>query len=221
MTRPWRIRYAGAKYHLTARGNGREEIFLETADYERFLEQLAEALETDEVDLYAYVLMPNHYHLLVETPLGNVQRFMQRLNTAYSMYFRYKKSRPGHCFQGRYGAKLVDGDDYLVRLTRYIHLNPVKMKRLKDAGAAEKIKVLEGYSLVRHGLATGEKKMLAIELLCRLSSVTQRGLVQYCGYKREANVGLQRKLFRARIRSDASFAGRFALLENKLKRIVK
>ena len=337
MTRPWRIRYAGAKYHLTARGNGREEIFLETSDYERFLEQLVEALETDEVVLYAYVLMPNHYHLLVETPLGNVQRFMQRLNTAYSMYFRYKKSRPGHCFQGRYGAKLVDGDDYLVRLTRYIHLNPVKMRRWKDAGAGEKIKVLEGYKwssyrsyagieprkewinyrwlklmgrltdrgnqgvyrqymaqmlgaeddilgkalgcsiyavgddrfikrtddeikaaryskadtgdivwpekqrkpvdevlgpvleelgiscadLQCHGLAVGEKKMLAIELLCRLSSVAQRGLVQYCGYKREANVGWQRKLFRVRIRADASFARRFALLENKLKRIVK
>jgi len=70
------------------------------------------------------VLMPNHYHLLVETPLGNVPRFMQRLNTAYSMYFRLQHRRPGHCFQGRYGAKLVRGEDYLLRLTRYIHLNP-------------------------------------------------------------------------------------------------
>jgi len=66
MTRPWRIRYSGAKYHLTARGNGREKIFLKAEDYERFLEQLVDALETDEVVLYAYVLMPNHYHLLVD-----------------------------------------------------------------------------------------------------------------------------------------------------------
>lgn len=145
MPRPWRIRYAGAKYHLTARGNGRETVFMEPVDYERFLDQLQEALEKDEVVLYAYVLMPNHYHLLVETPLGNVARFMQRLNTAYSMYFRYKKERPGHCFQGRYGAKLVNGDKYLVRLTRYIHLNPVKTRAREELPFGEKKRLLEGY----------------------------------------------------------------------------
>ena len=93
--------------------------------------QLEAALERDEVVLYAYVLMPNHYHLFVETPLGNIQRFMQRLNTAYSMYFRYKHARPGHCLQGRYKAKLVSGDDYILRLIRYIHLNPVKTEDKK------------------------------------------------------------------------------------------
>jgi REP element-mobilizing transposase RayT len=118
---------------------------METEDYERFLTQLAAGLAADGVILYAYVLMPNHYHLLVETPLGNVQKFMQRLNTAYGMYFRYKRERPGHCFQGRYGAKLAAGDDYLLRLTRYIHLNPVKVKRLKAATAGEKRAVLNGY----------------------------------------------------------------------------
>lgn len=145
MPRPWRIRYAGAKYHITSRGNGRGVVFVEPADFERFLEQLDHALEADQVVLYAYVLMPNHYHLLIETPRGNVTRFMQRLNTAYSLYFRYKKQRPGHCFQGRYGAKLVEGDDYLVRLTRYLHLNPVKVKRYAQAGADEKRTVLEAW----------------------------------------------------------------------------
>ena len=89
--------------------------------------------------------MPNHIHLQVETPRGNLPRFMQRLTTAYSMYFRYKKSRPGHCFQGRYGAKLVEGDDYLLRLTRYIHLNPVRTRAMKDATPEVRGEALASY----------------------------------------------------------------------------
>jgi REP element-mobilizing transposase RayT len=87
-----------------------KSVFFDFEDYARFLDQLDAALEADEVILYAYVLMPDHYHLFVETPLGNIQKFMQRLNTAYSMYCRFKHNRPGHCSQGRYGAKLVQGD---------------------------------------------------------------------------------------------------------------
>jgi REP element-mobilizing transposase RayT len=120
-------------------------VFLREDDYERFLEQLDAALEKDEVTLYAYVLMPNHYHLLVKTPLGNIKRFMQRLNTAYGMYFRYKHGKPGHCFQGRYGAKLVGGDEYIIRLTRYIHLNPVKTEQMKSRSAAEKMRALDNW----------------------------------------------------------------------------
>lgn len=142
MARPWRVTYSGAKYHITSRGNGRQSIFLVREDYERFLDQLTSALEKDEVILYAYVLMANHYHLLVETPSGNIKRFMQRLNTAYGMYFRYKHAKPGHCFQGRYGAKLVGGDEYIVRLTRYIHMNPVKTYKMKGVGAREQIRCL-------------------------------------------------------------------------------
>jgi len=145
MPRPWRIRFPGAKYHVTSRGNGRARIFLCTADYLRFLDQLSNALEADQVILYAYALMPNHIHLHVETPRGNLPRFMQRLTTAYSMYFRYKKSRPGHCFQGRYGAKLVNGDDYLLRLTRYIHLNPVKTSAFTNATPDARRTYLEAY----------------------------------------------------------------------------
>ena len=145
MPRPWRLRYADAKYHLTVRGNGRATVFHRPEDYVRFLEQLDAALEADEVILYAYVLMPNHYHLFVETPKGNVQRFMQRLNTAYSMYHRYKHRRPGHCFQGRYGAKLVAGDAYVLGLTRYIHLNPVKGKSLKAVCAERKRAMLKDF----------------------------------------------------------------------------
>lgn len=145
MPRPWRIRYAGAKYHVTTRGNARQAIFHADADRERFLKQLASALERDQVLLYAYALMPNHVHLLVETPWGNIDRFMQRLNTAYGMYRRYKHSRPGHCFQARYGAKLVAGDEYLLRVTRYIHLNPVKVVSMARATSTQRVAHLKRY----------------------------------------------------------------------------
>ena len=163
MARPWRVRYAGAKYHLTVRGSGRAAVFRAPDDYARFLEQLDAALEADGVVLYAYVLLPNHYHLFVETPLGNVQRFMQRLNTAYGMYFRFKHGRPGHCFQGRYGAKLVAGDRYILGLTRYIHLNPVKVKGLESSPSDSKREVLREwlYSSYRGyaGLAEPERRV--------------------------------------------------------------
>lgn len=131
---------------MTSRGNGREKIFFGPEDYLRFLDQLDSALELDEVILYAYACLPNHTHLLVETPLGNIHRFMQRLNTAYSMYFRFKHDRPGHCLQGRYGAKLVQGDEYLLRLTRYIHLNPVRTQALQGKTAAGQRQYMRQYA---------------------------------------------------------------------------
>ena len=95
--------------------------------------------------LYAYALMPNHYHLLVETPRGNLKEFMRRLNTAYALYFRYKHRWPGHVFQGRYGAKLVGGDEYLLRVTRYMHLNPVRTRAMKGKEPETVKKALRGY----------------------------------------------------------------------------
>lgn len=145
MPRPWRIQFPGAKYHVSSRGNGRSRIFLCDGDYLRFLDQLAAALEADEVLLHAYCLMPNHFHLQVETRRGNLSRFMQRLNTAYSMYFRFKKSRPGHCLQGRYSAKLVNGDEYLLSLGRYIHMNPVNTKRVRRLDVERQLEVLQNY----------------------------------------------------------------------------
>ena len=163
MSRPWRIRFPGGKYHVTSRGNGRAQIFLCAADYARFLDQLSAALEADQVLLYAFCLLPNHFHLYVETPLANLPRFMQRLSTAYSMYFRYKKQRPGHCFQGRYHAKLVEGDDYIVRLTRYIHLNPVKTRALSKASPEARRKRLDEFPWSSYrscaGLASAQERV--------------------------------------------------------------
>ncbi len=138
MPRPWRKNFEGAKYHITCRGNARKRIFLAPEDWVRFRAQLNHALVCEGVRLYAWALMSNHYHLLVETPRANLPAFMRRLNTSYAMYFRHRHQRPGHCFQGRYGAKLVGDDEYLLRLTRYIHLNLVNVKGMKEKSLEEK-----------------------------------------------------------------------------------
>lgn len=145
MPRPPRIEYEGALYHVTSRGNGRQVIFHADADRERFLEQLQDNLETFAVDLYAYVLMSNHYHLLVRTRRANLGRFVQRLNTSYGLYYRYRHRKPGHVFQGRYKAKVVGSDEYLLGLTRYIHLNPVKTREASGWSRAKRITWLEAY----------------------------------------------------------------------------
>jgi len=179
MARPWRILYAGAKYHVTVRGNARQEVFHEERDYLRFLEQLSDALEKDDITLYAFVLMPNHYHLFVETKHGNIQRFMQRLNTSYSMYHRYKHKKPGHCFQGRYGAKLVKGDAYILRLTRYIHLNPVKVEAFRDRKLEEKLKELDAFRWSSYrgyiGLPVGYALKVNHKYLAMMNRSTQSG----------------------------------------------
>ncbi len=99
----------------------------------------------DGVILYAWVLMSNHYHLLIETPRGNVSAFMHRLNTAYGMYYRYKHRRPGHVLHGRFQHRVVEGDDYLLRLTRYLHLNPVKTKEMKKKSEEFRLNYLRQY----------------------------------------------------------------------------
>lgn len=158
MPRAPRKQYAGALYHVTSRGNGRLTIFFDDRDRERFLEQLQDCLKNYGVVLYAYVLMSNHYHLLIRTRHPNLSRFMQRLNTSYALYSRYKHKKPGHRLEGRYKAKLVQGDDYIMTLTRYIHLNPVKVKALQRAGVAEQRQVLAGYRWSSYGGYVQERR---------------------------------------------------------------
>jgi len=132
MARPLRIVYEGAFYHVTARGNERKNIFLSRRDYERFLSYLTDAVHKFGMVLHTFVLMTNHYHLILESPRANLSSFMHALNSAYTTYFNIKRGRSGHLFQGRYKAMVVDKDHYLLELSRYIHLNPVR------AGLAEK-----------------------------------------------------------------------------------
>ncbi|MBI1921548.1 MAG: transposase [Geobacter sp.] len=127
MARPLRIEYPGAFYHVTSRGNEQKDIFKSRRDREKFLEYLASATERYGAVVHAYCLMNNHYHLLLETPSGNLSQIMRHINGAYTTYFNVKRKRSGHLFQGRYKAILVEADEYLVELSRYIHLNPVKV----------------------------------------------------------------------------------------------
>ncbi len=126
MARPLRIEYENAVYHITARGNEGKNIFLDDEDYEKFLFYLNVVHNRYKVIVYCYVLMGNHYHLLIETPEGNLSKIMRDLNGHYTIYFNKRHKRQGHLFQGRYKAILVDKESYLIELSRYIHLNPVR-----------------------------------------------------------------------------------------------
>lgn len=126
MARPLRIEYEGAFYHILARGNEGKRIFLSKADYEKFLANLRTSAERFSVVIHCYVLMGNHYHLIVETPKANLSSFMHAIQSGYTTYFNTKRGRSGHLFQGRYKSLLVDKDAYLLELSRYIHVNPVK-----------------------------------------------------------------------------------------------
>ena len=128
MARPLRVEYPGAYYHVINRGNNQEKIFFNDRDKEKFLEYLEKANERFSIIIHTYCLMSNHYHLLVETPEPNLSVAMQWINVSYATYFNRKRGRVGHLFQGRFKAILIDADQYLKHLSRYIHLNPVKAK---------------------------------------------------------------------------------------------
>ncbi|MEA2081248.1 MAG: transposase [Elusimicrobiota bacterium] len=118
-------------YHVISRGDDKGKIFRDAADYKKFLNVIKKAKRRYGVIVCAYALMPNHYHLLIETTRANLARFMHCVQTAYSVYYNSRHDRAGHVFQGRYKALLVDKDNYLLRLSRYIHLNPVRAKMVK------------------------------------------------------------------------------------------
>jgi len=126
MARPLRIEYEGAFYHVTARGNERGKIFFSKKDYEKFKQYVEAAKNKFGLILHAYVLMTNHYHLIAETPEKNLSKIMHFINGSYTTYVNIKRKRSGHLFQGRYKAILVDKDNYLLELSRYVHLNPVR-----------------------------------------------------------------------------------------------
>ena len=135
MARPLRIEYEGAFYHVTSRGNERKKIFYANSDYEKFKTYLKDAQDKYGYLLHCYVLMSNHYHLLIETPKANMSKVMHFINGSYTNYINRRRGRSGHLFQGRYKAILIERDRYLLELSRYMHLNPVRagfVKRPED-----------------------------------------------------------------------------------------
>jgi putative transposase len=128
MGRPIRIEYPSALYHITSRGNERKNIFLEDGDRVKFLKILGDYHDRYGILIHSYVLMDSHYHLVLETPRGNLLKVMHGVNSSYTGYFNRKYGRSGYLFQGRYKGILVEKDTYLLSLSRYVHLNPVRAR---------------------------------------------------------------------------------------------
>lgn len=135
MARQWRIEYSGALYHVLSRGNGGQDIFNTDDDRTLFLDLLEELVQRFNLEIYAYVLMSNHYHLLLKTLEPNLSRSMQWFGTTYTRKFNLKHHINGHLFQGRFKSIIVENDAYLLRLSCYIHRNPLRagmVERLAD-----------------------------------------------------------------------------------------
>lgn len=132
MARPLRIEYEGAVYHVTSRGNARQDIFVDDEDRYAFLEVLGDTVERFAWMCHAYCLMSNHYHLLIETPHPNLSRGMRHLNGVYTQRFNRRHGRVGHVLQGRFKSILVEKESYLLELARYVVLNPVRAKMVRS-----------------------------------------------------------------------------------------
>ena len=145
MARPLRIQFPGAVYHVTNRGNEKKAIFKDDVDRIAFLEILSRSLETYDTTLYCFVLMSNHFHFLLETPLGNLGEFMRHFNITYTSHYNRRHKRSGHLYQGRYKSLLIDKDDYISVVSRYIHLNPVKVGTLLKKPVTDQLKYLWAY----------------------------------------------------------------------------
>jgi REP element-mobilizing transposase RayT len=133
MARPLRLEFSGALYHITSRGDRREDIYLTDNDRNAFLKILGEVCERYNWIVHAYCLMDNHYHILIETPDGNLARGMRHLNGVYTQYFNRAHKRVGHVYQGRYKAIIIQKETYLLEVARYIVLNPVRALMVRTA----------------------------------------------------------------------------------------
>lgn len=154
MARKPRIEYPSAFFHIIVRGNNREKVFRDDADYVRYLEKLLYFSREGDITLYAYCFMPNHIHLLLEMGTISLSKVLQRFHTWYTQYFNRRHDRVGHLFQGRYKAIVCDKDAYLLELVRYIHLNPVR------AGLVDN---LEDYPWSSHRIYSGADKSGVID----------------------------------------------------------
>ena len=128
MPRPLRPSIPGAYYHVTIRGNRRQRIFQDAVDYRAYLAELAKACQEFSCRLLVYALMPNHVHLVLYDRPGTLSRFMQVLNARYTRHYNQRHNVIGHLYQGRFYAKVITQDAYLLQVSRYVHLNPVRAR---------------------------------------------------------------------------------------------
>ncbi len=131
MARQWRIEYTDALYHVLSRGNNGQAIVVDDRDRDKFLEVLGRMCSRFDVAILAYVLMDNHYHLLMQTKRANLSKSMQWLGSTYTRYFNLRHRQSGHLFQGRFKSFLIENDAYLLRVSYYIHRNPLRSKTVR------------------------------------------------------------------------------------------
>ena len=177
MSRPLRIEYPGAWYHVMNRGLNRRLIFSGKKDYPLFLETLADACSLFHVGIGAYCLLPNNYHLLVHTPEANLSRFMRHVNGVYTQRFNRRHKRDGPLFRGRFKGILIEADSYLLQVVKYIHRNPAK------AGLTES---LGGFAWSSHKYFTaspGKNVPDWLESDCILGHFSERRTQAVSGYK--------------------------------------
>ncbi len=146
MARALRIQYPGACYHVTCRGNERKDIYQDSEDKRIFKSKLKISQEIYSVEVLGYVLMRNHFHLLVQTPEGNLSEFMRHLNISYTSAFNRRHQRCGHLYQGRYKAFLIDTEHYLLAVSRYVHLNPIRTDKYAGYSPEALWAVLQKYA---------------------------------------------------------------------------
>jgi len=192
MARPLRIEYANAWYHILNRGRRGEPIFAGNHDYFGFIDLLKDTSELWNLRVAAYCLMPNHYHLLVQTPDANISRCMRHIDGVYTQRFNRRHECDGSLFRGRYKSILVEADSYLLTLVRYIHRNPLK------AGLTEK---LDNYQWSSHRgyLSTAEKwnwlhKNLVLSMLSKSRRDRMKNYRQFISAEDEAGDEINRVL---------------------------
>jgi putative transposase len=195
MARPLRIEFAGALYHLTGRGNARQRIFRDQKDCVRFVQLLADSIARYDVRLHAYVLMGNHYHLIAETEKANLGQWMHWLITAYTVYFNRRHRRVGHLFQGRYKSIVVEAEGYLLTLSRYLHLNPVRGRVIGRGDAVERRKRLREWRWSSYaaysGLAPTPSWLSEERILGEIGGPKGE---RYLSYRRFVEEGLAREI---------------------------
>jgi putative transposase len=145
MARPLRIEYAGAYYHVMNRGNRRQVVFPEPRDYELFLERLGRFGAMFDVHVLCYCCLPNHFHLYLRTEQANLSRFMQSLLTSFTISLNRRHHSSGHIFQGRFTAHLIENEAYGAEVSRYVHLNPVRTKALRQASLPARRQALRSF----------------------------------------------------------------------------
>ena len=178
MARKPRVEFEGALYHVIARGNQRRDIFRDDADRATYLERIEHYRERYRCLVYAYMLMSNHVHLLIETGTVGLSKIMQGIQFSYTQRYNRRHHAVGHLFQGRYKAILCDRDAYLLELVRYIHLNPARMKHPQDAWK---------YRWSSHRAYVGEDSPVKIQadvVLKQFASSKRAARREYLGFMR-------------------------------------